>query len=172
MRSTPFAIVIAGVVLLLSHRAQAQAPFFNGGVGIFDPEISVVQSGTILDAQAVVSADRKYVTMTTRFQSAQLLNLSEFAFQTGGGQPGGAVGGGGVVGGGAVGNVVGNGANADGRSSSGASARSGAGRTHAIPSKAYPAPGKANLSNAASGSILDKEGMTLVGKVEPARIER
>jgi hypothetical protein len=170
MRSTPLAIAIAGVVLLLSQRAQAQAPFFNGGVGIFDPEISVVQSGVILDAQAVVSADRKYVTLTTRLQNAQLLNLSEFAFQTGG-QPGG------VVGGGAVGNVAANGANAegrssDGRSSSATSGRSGSSNTHTIPSKAYPAPGKANRSSVPSGSILDKEGMTLVGKVEPARIER
>ena len=166
MSRTHLGIAVVGVVMVMSLRAEAQAPFFNGTPGIFDTEISVVQSGVILDAQAVVSADRKYVTMTTRFQSAQLLNLSEFAFQTGGGQPGGAVGGG------AVGNVVGNGANADERSSSGASARSGAGRTHAIPSKAYPAPGKATLANATSGSILDKEGMTLVGKVEPARIER
>src|SRR5215203_2439387 len=145
MSRTHFAIAVVGVVTLLSatsRRAEAQVPFFNGAAGIFDPEISVVQSGVILDAQAVVSADRKYVTLTTRFQSAQLLNLQEFAFQTGGGRPGG------IVGGGAVGNVAANGANPDGGSSS-AAARAGPGSTHAVPRKPYPAPGKANLSAAA-----------------------
>src|SRR6187549_396611 len=76
-------LAAASLVLLVSMPAKAQVPpFFDGGGGVFDPEIGVVQSGVILDAQAVVSADRKYVTMTTRFQDAQLLNLREFAFQT------------------------------------------------------------------------------------------
>jgi general secretion pathway protein D len=60
------------------------------GVGIFDPEISTVQSGVLLDVSATVSADRKYVTMTLRPQLAQLLQLAEFTFQVGGGGTGGA----------------------------------------------------------------------------------
>ena len=53
------------------------------GTGIFDPTISTVQSGVILDVQATVSADRKYVTMTLRPQLATLLQLAEFVFQVG-----------------------------------------------------------------------------------------
>jgi len=53
------------------------------GVGIFDPTISTVQSGVLLDVSATVSADRKYVTMTLRPQLAQLLNLANFVFQVG-----------------------------------------------------------------------------------------
>jgi type II secretory pathway component GspD/PulD (secretin) len=53
------------------------------GTGIFDPEISTVQSGVILDVSATVSADRKYVTMTLRPQLATLLQLAEFTFQVG-----------------------------------------------------------------------------------------
>jgi type II secretory pathway component GspD/PulD (secretin) len=53
------------------------------GTGIFDPEISTVQSGVLLDVSATVSADRKYVTLTLRPQLAQLVNLAEFTFQVG-----------------------------------------------------------------------------------------
>ena len=48
----------------------------------FQPEIDVVNSGVVLDVQATVSADRKYVTMTLRPQLAQLLNLFTFNFQS------------------------------------------------------------------------------------------
>jgi hypothetical protein len=57
---------------------RAQVPFF-GGAGAFSPEISVVNSGVLNDVQATVSADRKYVTLTMRPQSSQLLALHEFA---------------------------------------------------------------------------------------------
>jgi hypothetical protein len=174
MSRTHFAVAVVGVVLFLSLRAEAQAPpFFNGAAGIFDPEISVVQSGVILDAQAVVSADRKYVTMTTRFQSAQLLNLREFTFQSGAPVRGGLQqGAGGVAGAGAVGNVAARGANPENGSGSPAGlARSGAASSHAVPGKAYPTPGNATRANAYSGSVLDKEGMTLVGRVRPAPLD-
>src|SRR4051812_44555560 len=63
MKHTHLALLAAGVVAVLSLPARAQVPFVGAGAAIFDPEIGVVQSGVILDAQAVVSADRKYVTM-------------------------------------------------------------------------------------------------------------
>jgi hypothetical protein len=72
---------------LLSH---AQVPFF-GGASAFSPEISVVNSGVLNDVQATVSPDRKYVTLTMRPQSSQLLALREFAFTVP--QPVGFVGG-------------------------------------------------------------------------------
>ena len=158
MKHTRLALPAAGVLLLCSLPARAQVPFVGAGVGIFDPEISVVQSGVILDAQAVVSADRKYVTMTTRFQSAQLLNLREFAFQTGGGA-GGQVGGAGNVGAAGAANVNGRGA-AEADDAANNSGRS----QHPLPRKPYPVPGKPKPVEAES--ILDKEGMTLIGKVK------
>ena len=57
MKHTHLALLAAGVLALFSPPARAQVPFVGAGVGIFDPEISVVQSGVILDAQAVVSAE-------------------------------------------------------------------------------------------------------------------
>jgi general secretion pathway protein D len=50
----------------------------------FQPTVDVVSSGVVLDVQATVSADRKYVTMTLRPQLAQLLNLFTFNFQAAG----------------------------------------------------------------------------------------
>ena len=171
MKSTPIAIAAVTVLLSLSAQTANAQPFFGGGAGIFDPEISVVQSGVIFDAQATVSADRKYVTLTTRLQNAQLLSLSEFAFQTGGPVPPGQVGGGGgggVAGGAGAGNVVGQGAaGAEGRTGFGARTDGSEARQshHPLPRKSYPAPGKAKASEAGKPSVLDKEGMTLVGRV-------
>jgi len=59
--------------------AQQVPPFFNGGgVGIFDPEISVVNSGVILDAQPAVSHDRRYVTINMRPTNTRLLALQSY----------------------------------------------------------------------------------------------
>ena len=69
-------------------------PFINPGVTAFEPQISVVNSGALQDVQGTVSADRKYVTITARPQNSQLLNLRDFAFQTGGGVVGGVTPGG------------------------------------------------------------------------------
>ncbi|HYE20502.1 MAG TPA: hypothetical protein VEA69_18790 [Tepidisphaeraceae bacterium] len=63
--------------------SRAQVAGFGGGSGLFEPEIEIVESGIVLDTQATVSADRKYVTMTFRAQNSQLLSLTSFAFQTG-----------------------------------------------------------------------------------------
>jgi hypothetical protein len=75
-----------------SASAQRIPFFFPAGTG-FDPEISVVNSGEVLDAQAVVSHDLKYVTINTRAASSNLLALREFTFQSASGVRLGFVGG-------------------------------------------------------------------------------
>ncbi len=142
-------LLLVGLLLsAASTTASAQVPpFFGGGGGIFDPEIDVISSGVILDAQAVVSADRKYVTMTMRPSSTELIALREFAFQVGAGGGGGFVGGAGQAGTGAVAN----------------------------PRVAEPAPraeaetpddpGTRLYGRPKDAAILDREGMTLIGRV-------
>jgi hypothetical protein len=80
---------------MLLRPISARAQFGQGA--IFEPEIGIVNSGVVLDAQATVSADRKYVTLNMRTDRADLLALRTFQFQEGGnGQvnlPGGVVGG-------------------------------------------------------------------------------
>jgi hypothetical protein len=84
-------LILAATLLFSSASAKAQF----GGAAIFEPEIDIVNSGAILDAQATVSADRKYVTMTMRPQNTQLLSIQNFTFQTAAGVPlpGGVIGG-------------------------------------------------------------------------------
>lgn len=62
--------------------AQAVPPFFSPGVASFEPEIGIVQSGVVQDVQAVVSPDRKYVTLNMQVQNTNLLALHDFTFQT------------------------------------------------------------------------------------------
>jgi hypothetical protein len=76
--------LITFAVLLLAQSAKAQVPFFFPGATAFTPEISIVNTGALLDAQATVSADRKYVTLTMRPQNSTLLALRSFNFQQGG----------------------------------------------------------------------------------------
>src|SRR3954447_22833237 len=109
------------VLCLPARQAAAQVPpFFNGGATIFDPEISVVQSGILEDVSATVSADRKYVTLTTRYQQATLLSLQEFAFQVGNAGVPAQAGGGGAAGGAAGGARTGNAAGAGAGAAAGA----------------------------------------------------
>jgi hypothetical protein len=84
------------IMLLCAGPVTARAQFAGGA--IFEPEIGVVNSGAVLDAQATVSADRKYVTMTMRPSVSQLLALRTFQFQGAGGAGGGTVPGGTVGG--------------------------------------------------------------------------
>ncbi|HVT90892.1 MAG TPA: hypothetical protein VHD56_18705 [Tepidisphaeraceae bacterium] len=59
--------------------AAAQVPpFFGGGVVAFDPEIAVIQNGALLDAQATVSDDRKYVTLNMRPARSNVRSLQTF----------------------------------------------------------------------------------------------
>ncbi len=87
-------LLALGALAAVARPAQAQN-FFGGGATAFDPQISILTTGALLDTQAVVSADRKYVTLTMRPQLSSLIALREFTFQRG--QPQGFVGGGGVV---------------------------------------------------------------------------
>src|SRR6185437_9211518 len=56
------------------------------GVSSFSPVPALAQSGVVLDVQATVSADRKYVTLTLRPTLSTLLDLVNFTFQTGASQ--------------------------------------------------------------------------------------
>jgi len=85
-------------VLVSVERAYVSnlTPIVSTGISSFAPTIGIVQSGVILDVQATVSADRKYVTLTMRPQLATLLDLAPFTFQTGttvGAPTGGGTGG-------------------------------------------------------------------------------
>jgi general secretion pathway protein D len=57
-------------------------PVVATGAVAFNPTIGLVQSGVLLDVQATVSSDRKYVTLTLRPQLATLLDLLPFTFQS------------------------------------------------------------------------------------------
>ena len=146
-------LLLVGILLsAASTTATAQAPPFFGGGGIFDPEIDVVSSGVILDAQAVVSADRKYVTMTMRPSSTELLAIREFAFQVGGGGGGGFVGGAGQgTGGGAAANPAP--ADQPVRAAGPAAADDPGTRFYGGQQKKDP-------------RILERQGMTLLGRVD------
>jgi general secretion pathway protein D len=48
----------------------------------FNPDIDIVESGVLLDVQATVSSDRKYVTLTLQPQLQTLIDLLPFTFQS------------------------------------------------------------------------------------------
>ena len=83
-------------VLISTQRAYVSnlTPIVSTGISSFAPTVSIVQSGVLLDVQATVSADRKYVTLTLRPQLATLLDLAPFTFQQGSSAT--SVGGGGI----------------------------------------------------------------------------
>ena len=91
-------LLAAFALFLLPSLASAQAASGFGGSSLFEPEVDIVNSGVILDTQATVSADRKYVTMTFRTSNTQLLALRSFTFQSNGPAVGN-IGGGGAAGG-------------------------------------------------------------------------
>lgn len=72
--------VLASACAATSARGQA-VPFFFPGATAFTPEVSIVNTGIVHDVQAVVSADRKYVTLNMRPANSSLLALREFQFQ-------------------------------------------------------------------------------------------
>src|SRR5436190_18859204 len=90
-RRTTFFVLFA-VAISISRAAYSQVvPFIAPGVTAFDPQISVLTTGSLNDVEANVSHDRKYVTINERADNSALLSLQPFAFQRSGG-------GGGVVG--------------------------------------------------------------------------
>ena len=62
-------------VLVATQQAYVSnlTPAVGTGTSAFTPTISIVQTGVLLDVQATVSADRKYVTLTLRPQQSNLL---------------------------------------------------------------------------------------------------
>lgn len=146
-----FSVVALLAFLMPAPAAPGQVtPVIGRGATAFDPEISVVNSGEVLDAQAVVSSDLRYVTITTTAQSSRLIALRPFPVQ--------AVSGSGLVGG--VGNNAPAGASEGGVASIGG--RSGPG----------DATGGSNFAPAAFGihlspkpdelkdrSLLDRPGI-------------
>jgi general secretion pathway protein D len=66
--------------------------------GAFQPNISVLQDGFVLDVEGVISSDRRYVTMTVIFDFAEFLGFR----QSSAADFGGAAGGGGTGGGNAA----------------------------------------------------------------------
>ncbi len=80
MKQTRFDALAAVMFLLVftaTAAAQQDPPFFGGGTA-YDPEVGVVRSGALLDATATVSADRKYVTITTGATNTDLRDLVQF----------------------------------------------------------------------------------------------
>jgi hypothetical protein len=76
-------------------------PFFRSGAVGYQPIITTLPEGTNMFAQAVVSADRRYVRITTTPLFSGVGQVTQFNFSGGGaGGTGGGGGGGGMGGGG------------------------------------------------------------------------
>ena len=67
-------------------------PVTGDASGAFQPQVGVVQDGFVLDVEGVISADRRYVTMTVAFDTSTVLGFDTVPIQ-------GAVGGTGTGGG-------------------------------------------------------------------------
>lgn len=78
----PGIVLVMEFVWVGTTSAQVVQPFF-GGVGAFAPQISVASSGVLLDAEVVVSPDRKYVTMKMRPTQMRLIALQAFSLDSG-----------------------------------------------------------------------------------------
>jgi hypothetical protein len=75
-------------------------PFFRSGAVGYQPVISTLPEGTNMFAQAVVSADRRYVRITSTPLFSGVGQVTQFNFSGGGAQGTGGGGGGGMGGGG------------------------------------------------------------------------
>jgi len=75
--------IVAGTLAAVAAVGVAQVvpPFFSAAATAFEPTVGVVQSGVVEDVQAVVSPDRKYVTLNMQPQNTNLLALRSFTFQ-------------------------------------------------------------------------------------------
>ncbi len=67
-----------GMLLAIATTPTQGQNVFGGGSTAFDPQISVVNTGAILDARPVVSHDMRYVTITARPTVSQLVALRQF----------------------------------------------------------------------------------------------
>jgi hypothetical protein len=166
IRNLPIVACVFATSFAFAATVQAQS-FFGGGAVAYDPEISTVQSGGILDAQVVVSYDRKYVTIGAQATEQRLLALRDFQIAAPANQ--GFVGGVTPVGGGAGG--TGSGGNAGGGFSSNGGATSNApaaehtrNRRDANQAVITPSASPAEVERRAIGakSILSLQGMFLL----------
>ncbi|HRK30195.1 MAG TPA: hypothetical protein PLD59_03875 [Tepidisphaeraceae bacterium] len=57
-------------------------PVVGNGATAFDPEVSIVNSGAVLDAQAVVSHDRRYVTINMAPSNSNVIAIRNFPVQS------------------------------------------------------------------------------------------
>src|ERR671917_619093 len=80
MRAVYVISMVAACGFATRSASAQRIPFFDAAGTGFDPEISVVNSGELLDAQVAVSNDLKYVTINARPSSSRLLALREFGF--------------------------------------------------------------------------------------------
>jgi hypothetical protein len=78
-------------------------PFFRSGATGYQPVITTLPEGTNMMAQAIVSADRRYVRVTTVPLFSGIGQVTQFNFSGGGAQGTGGAGGGGGMGGGGMG---------------------------------------------------------------------
>ncbi len=74
---------------------SALIPVTGDAAGAFTPIPGVVSEGVVLDVEGVISADRRYVTMTVIVSQSNIINIREFQVE-------GAVGGTGTIAGNAV----------------------------------------------------------------------
>lgn len=77
-------ILLVLTVVTNSVHAQNNDFFNRGGVGLFEPEIGVVNTGSQIVMAPVVSADRKYVTLGARAQTSRVIRIDNYPFFTGG----------------------------------------------------------------------------------------
>lgn len=172
----------AASLVISASASAARRPFFNAlpaiapGAALFDPEISIVNSGVVHDVQATVSADRKYVTLNTRASVSDLRQMHTFAFQ-GADLPGGFAGDEQAPapqrnraqhnnndGPRDAGADAGDNAGADAGANGGADARRNAANNAAAQAgDARRQPLPSEVRRGAGQSVLQREGMTLVG---------
>ena len=75
-------LLITPAIMSSTVQGQNVPPFIGGAATAFDVQVSVVESGALLDAQAVVSQDRRYVTINAQPSNTSLLALQQFRTQT------------------------------------------------------------------------------------------
>ena len=64
---------------------QSWRPIVAQQAAAMQPVVAFIPTGTVLDVEATVSADRRYVTLTVRPQVAELLSIASVGFAVGGG---------------------------------------------------------------------------------------
>jgi len=102
-------------------------PFFRSGAAGYQPVISTLPEGTNMFAQGVVSADRRYVRITTAPLFSGVGQVTQFNFSGGGAQGTGGAGGGAGGAGGAGGGAGGAGGGAGGGLGGGGAGGAGGG---------------------------------------------